>query len=57
MEVSGQHHVPASLPLEKSLQYALDTRLNGPQRRYDHYSSIVVEALCDKPEGRGFETR
>jgi hypothetical protein len=57
MVVSGQLHVSAPLPLGKSFQYVLDTRLDVSQGRYDHNSSVVVKALCDKSEGRGFETR
>jgi hypothetical protein len=33
MEVSGQLHVPAALPPEKSPWYPLDRRLSGPQSR------------------------
>jgi hypothetical protein len=32
MEVSGQFHDPAALPLGKEYQYPLDRRLSGPQR-------------------------
>jgi hypothetical protein len=31
MEVSDQLHAPISLPWEKSLQYPLERRLDGPQ--------------------------
>jgi len=33
MEVGGQLHNPAPLPLWKSPQYPLDLRLDGPQSR------------------------
>jgi hypothetical protein len=36
MEVSGQLHVPAALPQEKSPWYPLYRRLSGPQSRSGH---------------------
>jgi hypothetical protein len=38
MEVSGQLHAPAALPLERAspLRYLLDRRLDGTQSRSEH---------------------
>jgi len=33
MELSGQHHAPATLPLGKKLRYSLGRRLGGIQSR------------------------
>jgi hypothetical protein len=37
MEISGEHHVPATLLPGKSLRYPLDMRLGGPQSRSGRY--------------------
>jgi hypothetical protein len=57
---------------ERGPRYPLDRRLSGPQGWSGQYGevkflnllglkgakgSIVVKALCYKPEGRGFDTR
>jgi hypothetical protein len=36
MEVSGQLHAPAALPLRKSPWYSLDRMQGGPQSRSEH---------------------
>jgi hypothetical protein len=36
MELSGQLHAPATVPLKKEPQYPLDRRLGGPQSQSAH---------------------
>jgi hypothetical protein len=51
-------------PLGKSPRYSLDRRKGRPRADLDAVEtrqgargSVVVKALCYKPEGRGFDTR
>jgi hypothetical protein len=37
MEVSGQLHTRADSRLEKKFPHALNTKLDGPQRRFGHF--------------------
>jgi hypothetical protein len=51
MEMSGQLHVSAALPLEQSPQYPLDKRLGGPQSQSGFYGEekALLSLLGIKP--------
>jgi hypothetical protein len=58
MEVSGQLHVPAVLPMGKNLLYPLYTRLGGPQSLYGRYGEeknlVLRESNLDHPDRSPF---
>jgi hypothetical protein len=46
MEVSGQLHPPATLPLEKELLVPLDRKLGGPQSQFSGCSHEERKVLA-----------
>jgi hypothetical protein len=50
---SGQLHAPAALLPEKSPQYPLDRRLDGPQSWFGHYGEEQITCSC-RESNRGW---